>query len=301
MPKEKDPSITVPKTGRALDEQRFQMLKDIAEELTGEIVFPVNIDLVRHVRKVLHAPDLDINQLVAPLSLEPLIAARLLGLAKKVRDQDGHDRKRNLKSAIQRLGPKVVQALALDITAEQLLRAKRMVEFDEFSRQLWDHSLYAACAAHVISKRLTRIDPDEAMLAGMIHDLGAFYLLYRAAQYEELRIRPDTVKYLVSLWHESIGHSLMISLGVPEVFAEAVRDHNQPRQPPHPPKSLSDVVFVSNRIASEKYGWLCQDDGTYVFEPVAQDEPYRELLGEIDAYEKRLRKPFSEQTLPSGQ
>lgn len=35
------------------------------------------------------------------------------------------------------------------------------------------------------------------MLAGLVHDLGAFYMIYRAAQYPELRIRPDSVKHLI--------------------------------------------------------------------------------------------------------
>ena len=61
-----------------------------------------------------------------------------------------------------------------------------------------------------------RINPDQAFLAGLVHDLGAFYMLYRAAQYEELRMRPDTVKYLMLQWHEGIGVSLLNALGLPE-------------------------------------------------------------------------------------
>ena len=57
---------------------------------------------------------------------------------------------------------------------------------------------------------------SRSVLAGLVHDLGAFYMLYRSAQYEELRLRPDTVKYLILQWHESIGVSLLDALGVPE-------------------------------------------------------------------------------------
>lgn len=52
------------------------------------------------------------------------------------------------------------------------------------------------------------------MFAGLVHDMGAFYMLYRAVQYEDLRQRPETVKYLIAQWHESLGVSLLGALEV---------------------------------------------------------------------------------------
>ena len=44
------------KTGDDLKAQRFQMLEDIAKELSGEVVFPTYFDAVLRLRKVLQDP-----------------------------------------------------------------------------------------------------------------------------------------------------------------------------------------------------------------------------------------------------
>lgn len=282
--KDTDTSAFIAKTGHALDAQRFQMLKDIAEELTGEIVFPIHFDLVLRIRKGLQTQDSSIEHLNALVRLDPLISARLIGLANSVPYNNGKKPARGLRDAIERLGIEETKKLATAICAHQLLLCKEMVEFDAYAKQLWAHSLYCASAAYVISKRHTRINPDDAMLAGLIHDLGAFYMLYRATQYEELRIRPDTIKHLIGTWHESIGHALLLSLGVPELVADATRDHDQHRALPTPPRNMSDVVYVSNQLACHKHGWKSEA------EPVApvEEDSYLVLAGEIEAHEREL-------------
>ncbi len=283
------PSASVAKTGHALDEQRFQMLKDIADELTGEIVFPIHFALVLQLRKSLLAPNRDLDQLAALLCLEPLISARLTGLTNSAPYNNGSTPVHGLRDSILRLGVEEAQTIAQTISGNQLLLCKEMVEFDEFAKRLWAHSLHAASAAYVISKRLTRINPEDAMLAGLIHDLGAFYMLYRATQYDELRVRPDTVKHLISQWHENIGHALLLTLGVPEIVADAIRDHDQPRALPNPPRNMSDVVYVSNLLASAKYGWICHDIGGDAPPPLVWNDVYLALADEIDAHARNLR------------
>lgn len=97
---------------------------------------------------------------------------------------------RDLQTAIKRLGVEVVRTTALAIAMNQLMRSKETAVFSEFTKSLWDHSLRAAAASRLLARKFTRLSADEAMLAGLVHDLGAFYMIYRAAQYPELRIRP---------------------------------------------------------------------------------------------------------------
>jgi HD-like signal output (HDOD) protein len=72
------------KKGEALKSQRFQMLTDIAKELSGEVVFPTYFDAVLRLRKVLHDPAESIANIAHAVSVEPLISAKLLHLANSV-------------------------------------------------------------------------------------------------------------------------------------------------------------------------------------------------------------------------
>ena len=281
------------KKGDELKAQRFEMLADIAKELSGEVIFPTYFDAVLRLRKVLQDSSLSITEIAAAVSMEPLIGAKLLHLANSVAFNPAGLEVVDLKSALTRLGVNAVRTTAMSIVMSQLMRAKGMANFAELTHALWDHSIKTAAAARIIAKNLTRLNPEEAMLAGLIHDLGAFYMLYRATQYEELRHRPDSVRYLIIQWHESIGVSLLNAIGIPEEIVDATVDHDQVRPTPSPIRSLPEVVYVANMLAGGHFEWLMQDQSDYPADLNLLNEKYGYLLPEIDALVVEMRASFS--------
>ncbi len=275
------------KVGDALNAQRFQMLEDIARELAGEVVFPTYFDAAFRLRKALQDSDQPIARIVNVISLEPLIAARLLKLANSA--LYGGSAVRDLGSAIQRLGLETVRTTALAIAMNQMLRSKEMAPFADLTRLLWDHTLRTAAASRHLARTQTRINPDEALLAGLVHDLGAFYMLYRAAQYPELRSRPDTVRYLIVQWHESIGVSLLNALGLPEEIVEATIDHDQPRAAVLNVRNLGDVVYVANILAGAHFEWLYQDIDPEAGEPGIIRRHFADQMQAIDDDAQAMR------------
>lgn len=286
-------SLDEDKTGDALKAQRFQMLEDIANELAGEVVFPTYFDAVLRLRKVLHDPDQPLSNISSAIAVEPLISAKLLHLANSVAFNPAGHEVVDLQSAIARLGINAVRSTAMVIVMTQLLRAKGMAAFSDITQILWDHSIRTAAAARVIARRQTRINPEEAMLAGLIHDLGAFYMLYRATQYEELRQRPESVKYLIVQWHESIGVSLLNALGLPEEIVQATEDHDCPRPVPSPPRTLADIVYIANMLSGGHFEWTMQDNPEDTDGLAQLQANYAELMPEIEAQLADMRSAFA--------
>ncbi len=281
------------KTGDDLKAQRFQMLEDIARELSGEVVFPTYFDAVLRLRKVLQDPNETIGGIASAVSLEPLISAKLLHLANSVAFNPQGTQVVDLKSAITRLGLNAVRSAALAIVMAQLLRAKGMASFADLTHRLWEHSIHTAAAARVLAREHTRLNADEAMLAGLIHDLGAFYMLYRATQYEELRERPDTVRYLIVQWHESIGISLLNALGLPEEIVNATDDHDRLRPAPETLRTLGDVIYVANMLSGGHFEWLMQELGSTPDELDELSRRYGYLQPEIDILFEEIKNSLS--------
>lgn len=281
------------KTGEALKAQRFQMLEDIAKELSGEVVFPTYFDAVLRLRKVLHDTNQPLANIAAVIAVEPLISAKLLHLANSVAFNPAGHEVVDIQSAITRLGINVVRSTAMAITMGQLLRAKGMANFADITQVLWDHSIRTAASARVIARQRTSINPEEAMLAGLIHDLGAFYMLYRATQYEELRSRPDSVRYLIIEWHESIGVSLLGALGLPDEIVRATEEHDRLRRPPAALRTLSDVVYVANMLAGGHFEWTLQGSPMPAEDQQTMEAAYAELKPEIEAQLDEMRRCFS--------
>ena len=291
MTDSQDPSID--KKGAELNQQRYQMLEDIAKEMSSEVVFPTSFDSVSKLRKALSDPDVSLQKIAALLATEPLISVRILAIANSVTYNPNGDRIHDIQRAVERLGLNNVRTTALAVAMKQLLLARNVVAFAKVSSQLWGHSLRSASAAYVVARRLTKINPDEALLAGLIHDIGAFYMIYRGAQYPELVVRPDTLRHLVMHWHESIGHSLVIALGLPMEVADSIIDHDQPRLIPDPPKTLSDVVFIANMLAGGKFEWLDMPADQVAAAEEQIGAMGANLMEEINLHEQELLKSFA--------
>ncbi|RDE49103.1 MAG: HDOD domain-containing protein [Candidatus Accumulibacter meliphilus] len=281
------------KHGQALSAQRFQMIKDIADELgKGDVVFPTSFDAAMRLRRELQNPDLPLARVSSIVSLEPLIAAKLLQLANSALYQARGAPAQDLKAAITRLGLNLVRTTALAIAMRQLMRSKDIAIFSDLTTALWNHSLKTAAATRVLARAHTRINQDEALLAGLVHDLGAFYMLYRAAQYPELCARPDSMRFLIMQWHESIGVSLLDALGMPEEIVNATIDHDQPRPAPETIQTLAEIVYIGNILAGTHFEWLHQDVNPNAEEVEVFRKRFADLLPEIDRDAEQMQTIF---------
>ncbi|NMG42857.1 HDOD domain-containing protein [Aromatoleum toluvorans] len=276
------------KTGDALKAQRFQMLEDIASELSRKLIFPTCFDLTIRLRELLDDPDVPIEKISAAVSLDPLISSRLLSVANSVLNRRGGPPVKDLQGAVMRIGTKSVRTLALAVAMKQILLGKGLTDFDGISKRLWEHSVRSAAACAVLAQKFGRVTPDQAMFAGLVHDLGASYMLYRATQYEELRERPDTVRHLVYQWHESIGESLLFSLGIPEDIAIATRDHDHPRPVPEYPRNLADIIYIGNVMAGGHFEWMKKDYDAAAQERAKLGETYLALTDEVESMAQEL-------------
>ena len=281
------------KVGAALNAQRFQMLEDIARELAGDVVFPTSFDTAIRLRRELQNTSLPTARIAKVVGLEPLIATKLMQLSSSVIYSPDGTPTRTLQDAISRLGVDLVRTTALAIAMNQLLRAKDLVVFVSLTQALWEHSLKTAAAARVLARTYTRVPPDEAMLAGLVHDLGAFYMLYRAAQYPELRARPDTVKYLIMQWHESIGVTLLNALGLSEEIINASIDHHQPRSQPVIVRDLPTIIYVASMLDEAHSEWMDSGTGAGMGDDGVVREDFAALLPEIARDAEEMKTIFS--------
>lgn len=281
------------KFGEALNAERFRMLEDIARDLAGEVVFPTCFDAALRLRKDLQNPDLPTARIAKIVGIEPLVAAKLMQMAGSALYSPDGSPARDLSVAINRLGIDLVRTTALAIAMNQLLRSRDMAMFNDLTRALWDHSIRTAAASRILARTYTRINPDEALLAGLVHDLGAFYMLYRAVQYRELRARPESVKYLIIQWHEGIGVTLLDALGMPEEIVNSTIDHDQPRPAPTTVRTLAEIVYVGNLIAGAHFEWSHQDFDPDAGEVGAVRKNFSALLPEIEADTREMLAVFS--------
>lgn len=271
-------------------ETHFRILEDIAQDLSADVNFPTCLDVAILIRNTLNDPEVALDQVAKVVGLEPLIASKLLRLSNSVPYNPSGKAITDLRTAISRLGFESVRTTSLAVAMDQMMKSKNLAGFDTLSKLTWEHSLEVAAIARALARRVGRVNPDEALLAGIVHDIGIFYLLYRAAEYPEYRDNEASVLDLVIGWHESIGESLLHVLGLPERIVDAVRDHDQLRSSKDTALNLGDVLYFANLLAGGNFEWLHKFDGPRNVEASADDrERFADILEEAEDDIRELR------------
>lgn len=271
----------------------FKVLEDIAKDLSGdEISFPTFLDITFQVRTALRDPNLNVEQLAKLVGAEPLMSTKIIRMANSVALNPSGREIADVKSAIVRVGMEAVRTVSFAVAMEQLLQSKQMHAFEDISKKLWDHTSHVAALCRVLARRIAKINGDEAMFAGLVHDLGVFYLMSRAANFPELVNDKVELHALLVGWHDSIGHALLSALGSPESVLLAVQEHETDREI-KVLKSLSDVLYVANKIANRSSSWRDPElDGevdTSMLDDIFDAETLSEIIEESEEEVQSLK------------
>lgn len=267
----------------------FRILEDIAHDLSGDINFPTCMDAAILIRDTLKDPEASLDRAAQAISVEPLIASKLLRLANSVSYNPSGKSIGELSSAVRRLGFDVVRTTSLAVALDQMLKSRNLSAYNDIARQAWDHSIQVAAISRVLARRLGRIPPDAAMLAGLVHNIGVFYLLFRAAEYPEYRSDRMAMIELLQGWGSSIGESLLHILDLPENIIQAVCDSEQPCKA-ETPCTVRDVLYFAKLLAGSPQEWQAgQFSSTESERRTADQVRYADLLNEAEEDIAELR------------
>jgi len=103
-----------------------------------------------------------------------------------------------------------------------------------------------AALSQVIARRVTKVDPDTALFAGIVHEVGGFYLLSRAAEFPG--ILDGEPHDWVEHGEQAIGHGVLTKLKVPEAVMHAITSLWEGLRA-IPPESLGDTLLLANDLA----------------------------------------------------
>ena len=103
-----------------------------------------------------------------------------------------------------------------------------------------------AALSFVLARNFTKFSPDKAMIAGLLHDIGKFYILSRACHYQDLFVSEATLWEVVDQWHVDIGAAILSSWEISDDICVAVMDHLSRELPVTGKPTLTDVVAAAN-------------------------------------------------------
>ena len=238
------------------DGRAFQFVQQLAQKLgTEELDLPAFPDVVGRLQATLANEDSGVKDIVAVISSEPVLSARLLKMANSAAMNPTGTPVNNINGAITRLGFNLVRGTAAAYAIGQMRRQKELEPIRSELEAVWRASNEVAAICYVVAKRAFGRQPDEAMLAGLLHQIGRLYILTHTLQAEpELRDDPAYGDVLQG-WQAQIGQAILDEWGLPEQIGAAVatQDHVLDDHPDNlePLSKLLSAAKLRNRLSSD--------------------------------------------------
>jgi len=163
--------------------------EQIVEELrlsikADSLVMPSLPEVAYKVRDTAANPEASVAELVKVIEQDVSISARLIKVANSPTYR-GVKPNEDLKSAVSRLGLKLTANLVTSLAMAQLFQAKSKA-IEHRMHGIWDRATEVAGIAHVLCKHYTKLQPDQATLSGLIHEIGTLPILTFAESKPEL-------------------------------------------------------------------------------------------------------------------
>jgi len=234
-----------------IDTEAFAFVQALASELSrGKVDLPSFPDIALRVRQVLADEDVSQDQVVRVVGSEPALAARLMQIANSAAINFTGKPITELRTAINRMGFNMVRSASIAFAMSQLKKAENLKGLEEPLDELWKRSAAVAAMSHAVAKRYSRINPDTAMLSGLLHCIGKLYILTRSTRHPALFADQDMYQHIVNDWHGSIAKVLLESWGMAEEIVTAVNSYtDDSRQGRGPTAMLADVLEVAVTLA----------------------------------------------------
>lgn len=222
--------------------------RSVTNSTVGELSFPTSVDASRRVLKAVENPDLGMAALAKIVVAEPLLSAKVIRLANSVALNPTNQTVRDVRHAVMRVGMDPIKSLAMALIMDQLRQSQRHSGCRDLSNRLWERSVHIAALSYVLARKLTKINADEVMFAGIVHDLGRFYLLSRVADYPALLGNTVVMAETINDLSRHATEKVLSGLNLPSTIVDAVLASRQ-FSGAMPPESMSDLIFIASVVS----------------------------------------------------
>ena len=197
----------------------------------------------------------DSKEIARVIEKDPVLVSRVLRMVNCSRFRVSTPVKSVLQ-AIVLIGTDAVRNIALCACVREVFgEANPCTSLDE--KRFWRHSLTCAVLARSIAQNLGNGEPEEAFLAGLLHDIGKLVLCVSVpVEYGRIlkESAGDTDRLLAAEWKLGIVHSdvsarLLNTWGLSQLLSDAARYHHEPLYRVIDAFPLIKIVYAAHRLA----------------------------------------------------
>jgi putative nucleotidyltransferase with HDIG domain len=221
-----------------------KILNDLISELEADtLVLPSLPEVALKVRDAVDDVNASGRELAKVIGTDAALSARLIQISNSPLLR-GTKKIESVDMAVTRMGRTMVKNCVNSILVQQMFQPTTEVT-DKLFREFWEHSTAVAAISQALAG-FAKQKPDQAMLAGLVHDIGTLPIIKRAEEVRELLKNEALLREVIAELHTRIGTALLTKWDFPAEIIAVARCHEDTKRNKGDAPDLVDVVMVAN-------------------------------------------------------
>jgi putative nucleotidyltransferase with HDIG domain len=234
----------------------FSLFEQIHDDIVAEkVAVPSLPNVAFQIYRVISDPDADARKVARIVESDPAIAAKLV----KTANSTFYRRQKAVEScseAVVRLGMSTVKSLVTAFVMRELYQSK-IPAIQAHVTKLWKHSARVGAISYNLARLTPGMNPETALLAGLLHDIGALCILGYAEQNPKALLENDKLAHVIATFRGQLGAEILVKWNFPQSIVNAARDAEDWHRDPDPAPDYSDMVLIAqlHSFASNERMW----------------------------------------------
>ncbi|MCH8134603.1 MAG: HDOD domain-containing protein [Proteobacteria bacterium] len=211
--------------------------------------------VLRQLQFLLLDDNIDIREIANLINSDPVMTARLLRTANSAAFNLSGTEILNVDLAIARLGFTLVRSITLAFAMRQAQQEAWLAPMHSELEQIRRNSNNVAAICSVIAKKVIKSRADEAMLTGLVHQIGRLYILVHVQKMNAGLKEQADFETTVNDWYPTFTREILAAWQFPEAICGAVETQDALLKTPTDeldllPRLLS-AAKLSNALATD--------------------------------------------------
>lgn len=207
-----------------------------------ELEIPTLPEVAVHLRRAIQK-ELSLEETVKIIQIDPVISAKLVEVANCPLYLTLVPA-RNCLDAVKRIGLNGTRNLVIALSIKQIFKS-RSVLIKEHLETLWKQSLYLSALSFVLASSSQQQNPEDALLAGLICDIGAIPFLSFVANLPPEFVNDTEINQAIPVVVGDVGATVLKEWGFAREFIAVTLNSRNWYQDGNKELSLTDIVVLS--------------------------------------------------------
>lgn len=221
-----------------------RILTELIDELENDkLVLPTLPEVALKVRDTIDDENANSKEVAKIISTDTGLSAKLIQVANSplLRGSTHID---SVEMAVTRMGNNIVKNTVNSLIVQQIFQPTTDIT-DKLFREFWSHSTEVAAISHALAS-MARLKPDQAMFAGLVHDIGTLPIIKYAEDIPELLENETVLREVIADLHTTIGTALLSKWEFPQDVINVAAKHEDLERTHEGGPDLVDVVIAAN-------------------------------------------------------